>query len=140
MAAHCDSVEAVDSSETSLKAAELNRAASQIANVEFREADVFELLAGFASAHRRFETVVLDPPAFAKSRDNLDRAVTGYKEINRRALELLWSGGVLITCSCSHHLSEAALLEVVAEPPRSILIGRCAFWSGGRRARTIRSS
>jgi 23S rRNA (cytosine1962-C5)-methyltransferase len=115
MARHCESVEAVDSSETSLKAAELNRAANEIANVEFREADVFELLAGYSSARRRFETVVLDPPAFTKSRGNLDRAIHGYKEINRRALELLSSGGVLITCSCSHHLSEAALLEVVAE-------------------------
>jgi 23S rRNA (cytosine1962-C5)-methyltransferase len=115
MAGHCESVEAVDSSETSLKAAELNRAANEIANVEFREADVFGLLAGYSSARRRFDTVVLDPPAFTKSRGNLDRAVHGYKEINRRALELLSSGGVLITCSCSHHLSEAALLEVVAE-------------------------
>ncbi len=114
IAAHCDSVEAVDSSEASLKAAELNRAANNIPNVQFREADVFEVLAGYASAHRRFETVVLDPPAFAKSRDNLDRAVTGYKEINRRALELLGPGGVLITCSCSHHLSEGMLLEIVA--------------------------
>jgi 23S rRNA (cytosine1962-C5)-methyltransferase len=114
MAADCESVEAVDSSEAILKAAELNRAANEIANVEFREADVFEVLAGYASAHRRFETVVLDPPAFAKSRGNLDAAVRGYKEINRRALELLGPGGVLITCSCSHHLSEAALLEIVA--------------------------
>jgi 23S rRNA (cytosine1962-C5)-methyltransferase len=114
MAAHCDSVEAVDSSEVSLKAAELNRAANNIGNVEFREADVFEVLAGYAAARRRFETIVLDPPAFAKSRDNLDRAVTGYKEINRRALELLGQGSVLITCSCSHHLSEGMLLEIVA--------------------------
>ena len=109
MAARCDSVEAVDSSEASLKAAELNRAANQIPNVEFREADVFEVLAGYASARRRFETVVLDPPAFAKSRDNLDRAVSGYKEINRRALELLGPGGVLITCSCSHHLKRSGV-------------------------------
>jgi 23S rRNA (cytosine1962-C5)-methyltransferase len=115
MARHCESVEAVDSSEASLKAAELNRSANEIGNVEFREADVFELLAGYSSARRRFDTVVLDPPAFTKSRGNLDRAIHGYKEINRRALELLSSGGVLITCSCSHHLSEAALLEVVAE-------------------------
>jgi 23S rRNA (cytosine1962-C5)-methyltransferase len=114
MAAHCESVEAVDTSEAILKAAELNRAANEIGNVEFREADVFEVLAGYASAHRQFETVVLDPPAFAKSRGNLDAAVRGYKEINRRALELLGPGGVLITCSCSHHLSEAALLEIVA--------------------------
>jgi 23S rRNA (cytosine1962-C5)-methyltransferase len=114
LASHCDSVEAVDSSEVSLKAAEINRAANQISNIEFREADVFDVLAGYASGRRRFETVVLDPPAFAKSRDNLDRAVTGYKEINRRALQLLSPGGVLVTCSCSHHLSEATLLEIVA--------------------------
>ena len=114
MSTHCDSVEAVDSSEASLKAAELNRAANDIGNVEFREADVFEVLAGYAAARRRFETIVLDPPAFAKSRDNLDRAVTGYKEINRRALELLERGSVLITCSCSHHLSEGMLLQIVA--------------------------
>ncbi len=114
MSAYCDSVEAVDSSETSLKAAELNRAANDIGNVEFREADVFEVLASYATARRRFDTVVLDPPAFAKTRANLDRAVTGYTEINRRALELLEQSGVLITCSCSHHLSEAMLLEIVA--------------------------
>jgi 23S rRNA (cytosine1962-C5)-methyltransferase len=58
---------------------------------------------------------VLDPPAFAKSRGNLDAALRGYKEINRRALQLLGSGGVLVTCSCSHHVSEAMLLEIVAE-------------------------
>lgn len=114
MAARCETVEGIDSSETSLKTAELNRSANAIANVEFREADVFELLAGHAAAHRRFDLVVLDPPAFAKSRGNLDAAVRGYKEINRRALELLGSGGFLVTCSCSHHLSEAMLLEIVA--------------------------
>ncbi len=115
LAAKCAEVEAVDSSESSLKTAELNRAANGIGNVEFREADVFELLAGYASARRKFDTVVLDPPAFAKSRGNLEAAIRGYKEINRRALQLLGTGGVLITCSCSHHLSEATLLEIVAE-------------------------
>ena len=114
IAAHCDSVEAVDSSEASLKTAELNRSANAIANVEFREADVFDLLAGYAAARREFDTVVLDPPAFAKSRRSLEGAARGYKEINRRALELLPAGGVLVTCSCSHHLSEAMLLEIVA--------------------------
>ena len=114
MAANCETVEAVDSSETSLKTAAQNRADNAIGNVEFREADVFDLLASYASARRRFDTVVLDPPAFAKSRGNLDGAIRGYKEINRRALQLLGSGGVLVTCSCSHHLSEAALLEIVA--------------------------
>ncbi len=115
MASRCEWVEAVDSSEASLKMAERNRAANGIGNVEFREADVFDLLAGHASAHRRFDVVVLDPPAFAKSRTNLDPAMRGYKEINRRALQLLTSGGVLVTCSCSHHVSEAMLLEAIAE-------------------------
>ena len=114
LASKCDFVEAVDSSAGSLQVAERNRAANQIGNVELREADVFELLAGHAAAHRRFDMVVLDPPAFAKSRGNVDAATRGYKEINRRALQLLASGGVLVTCSCSHHLSEATLLDIVA--------------------------
>jgi 23S rRNA (cytosine1962-C5)-methyltransferase len=59
--------------------------------------------------------VVLDPPAFAKTRSALEGAARGYKEINVRALRLLEPGGVLVTCSCSHHLSEAAFLEIVAE-------------------------
>jgi 23S rRNA (cytosine1962-C5)-methyltransferase len=114
LAPRCESVEAVDSSETALRAAHLNYQTNPIGNISFLEADVFELLAGHASAHRRFDIVVLDPPAFAKSRQDLEAAIRGYREINRRALELLGSGGVLITCSCSHHLSEATLLEVVA--------------------------
>jgi 23S rRNA (cytosine1962-C5)-methyltransferase len=114
LAARCENVEAVDSSEAALRVARMNCDANGIGNVELREADVFELLAGHASAHRRFDIVVLDPPAFAKSRQNLEAAVRGYREINRRALELLGSGGILVTCSCSHHLSEAALLEIVA--------------------------
>jgi 23S rRNA (cytosine1962-C5)-methyltransferase len=58
--------------------------------------------------------IILDPPAFAKSRRSLDDAARGYKEINFRALRLLEPGGVLVTCSCSHHMSEGALLEIVA--------------------------
>jgi 23S rRNA (cytosine1962-C5)-methyltransferase len=114
LSARCESVEAVDSSEAALRAARMNCDTNGIGNVELREADVFELLAGHASAHRRFDIVVLDPPAFAKSRQSLEPAIRGYREINRRALELLGSGGILVTCSCSHHLSEAALLEIVA--------------------------
>jgi len=114
LAAKCQTVEAVDSSESSLRTARMNCEANGISNVDLREADVFELLAGHASARRRFDIVVLDPPAFAKSRQNLEAAIRGYREINRRALELLGSGGILVTCSCSQHLSEAALLELVA--------------------------
>jgi len=115
LAARCESVEAVDSSEAALAVARLNCEANGIGNIELREADVFELLSGYAAARRRFDIVVLDPPAFAKARQNLDAAVRGYGEINRRALQLLDPGGVLVTCSCSHHLSEAALLEIVAK-------------------------
>ena len=114
LARRCESVEAVDSSEATLRVARMNCEANGIGNIELREADVFELLAGHVSAHRRFDIVVLDPPAFAKSRQTLEAAIRGYREINRRALELLGSGGILVTCSCSHHLSEAALLEIVA--------------------------
>ena len=119
LAPKCESVEAVDSSEAALRVARLNyelnyQTNPTPGNIDFREADVFELLAGHAQAKRRFDIVVLDPPAFAKSRQNLEAAMRGYHEINRRALELLSSGGILVTCSCSHHLSEAALLEIVA--------------------------
>jgi 23S rRNA (cytosine1962-C5)-methyltransferase len=115
MAGRCERVEAVDSSAAALEHAERNRVANGIANVEFREADVLDLLAGYAAARREFSTVVLDPPAFAKSRRNLEGAARGYKEINLRALQLLRPGGVLVTCSCSHHMSEARFLELVAQ-------------------------
>lgn len=114
LAAKCESVEAVDSSAATLELAERNREANGVRNLEFREADVFDLLSSHAAAHRRFDVVVLDPPAFAKTRGNLDAAIRGYREINRRALEMLAPNGILVTCSCSHHLSEAALLEIVA--------------------------
>ena len=115
LAARCQTVEAVDSAEAALRVARMNCDANGIGNIELREADVFEALAGHVAARHRFDVVVLDPPAFAKSRHSLEAATRGYGEINRRALELLGSGGILVTCSCSHHLSEAALLEIVAK-------------------------
>lgn len=115
LAASCESVEAIDSSSAALTVAEENRRANAIANVTFREANAFDVLAGHDSAGRRFDTIVLDPPAFAKSRGHLDAAIRGYKEINLRALRLLGPNGLLISCSCSHHVSEAELLGVVAE-------------------------
>jgi 23S rRNA (cytosine1962-C5)-methyltransferase len=108
-------VEAVDSSAAALATAAANAEANGIKNILFREADVFDLLAGHAAAHRQFSMVVLDPPAFAKSRRNIPAAVSGYKEINLRGLRLLGPGGILVTCSCSHHVSEAMLLELVAQ-------------------------
>lgn len=115
LAATCEHVEGVDSGAAALATAERNRAANSLGNVSFREADGFDLLAGYASAHRRFDVVVLDPPAFAKSRRQIEGAMRGYREINLRALRLLGSGGVLVSCSCSHHVSEAALLETIAQ-------------------------
>ena len=115
IAPKCETVEAVDSSAAALERARRNAAANGIGNIEFREADVFELLTAYSSARRQFATIVLDPPAFAKSRGALDQAARGYKDINLRALRLLGPGGVLVTCSCSHHMSEALLLETIAE-------------------------
>lgn len=123
-ALHCargaETIEAIDSSAPALSTAEANARANGIANIEFRQADVFEFLSGVTSSGvtsgtaGRYSMIILDPPAFAKSRRSLDDAARGYKEINLRALRLLAPGGVLVTCSCSHHMSEAALLEIVA--------------------------
>ncbi|MES1260717.1 MAG: methyltransferase domain-containing protein, partial [Acidobacteriota bacterium] len=115
LARTCEHVEAVDSSAAALATAQRNAAANGIENIAFREADAFELLSGYASARRTFDTIVLDPPAFAKSRAQLEGAARGYKDINLRALRLLPPGGILVTNSCSHHMSEGMLLGIVAE-------------------------
>jgi 23S rRNA (cytosine1962-C5)-methyltransferase len=115
LARACERVEAIDSSAAVLAAAQRNADSNGVENITFREADAFEILSGYASARRTFETVVLDPPAFAKSRKQMEGAVRGYKDINLRALRLLCTGGILVSCSCSHHLSEAMLLEIIAE-------------------------
>lgn len=114
LAAVCSHVEAADSSEAALAAAGHNAARNGIANISFRRADVFDWLGGHAAARRRFDTIVLDPPAFAKSRANVEAAARGYRELHVKALKLLAPGGVLVTCSCSHHVSEALLLETLA--------------------------
>ena len=111
--ARAESVEAVDSSAAALAIGEANaRANGYRKHGQFRQADVFEFLV--RASERRYSMIVLDPPAFAKSRKQVDDAARGYKEINLRALRLLEPGGILVTCSCSHHLSEAMLLEIVA--------------------------
>jgi len=112
MARTAESVEALDSSAPALATAEAAARANGIANIQFRQADVFDFLAGIS---RQYSTIVLDPPGFAKSRKQVDDAARGYKEINLRALRLLEPGGILVTCSCSHHISEAMLFEIVAQ-------------------------
>ncbi len=114
MAARCESVIAIDSSAAALVTARDNAARNGIGNIDWREANVFDALAAYAVGKARFDTVVLDPPAFAKSRANVDAAARAYKEINLRALKLLGGGGMLVSCSCSHHVSEAMLMEIVA--------------------------
>lgn len=114
-AATCDSVELVDSSAGALHTAERNAEVNGLGNVTTREANVFDLLPAYVHAGRRFSTIILDPPAFTKTREGKEGALRGYKEINQRALRLLDQGGILVTCSCSHHVTEADLLEVVAE-------------------------
>ncbi len=111
-ARRAESVEAVDSSAGALATAEANARSNNITNIHFRQADVFDFLSGL---DRRYAMIILDPPAFAKSRKMLDEAAKGYKEINLRALKMLDPGGILVTCSCSHHVSESMLFEIVAQ-------------------------
>jgi 23S rRNA (cytosine1962-C5)-methyltransferase len=78
------------------------------------EADAFELMRQYADSDRRYETIVLDPPAFAKSKKNVEDALRGYKELNLRALKMVRNGGVLVTCSCSFHVSEQDFLGMLS--------------------------
>jgi 23S rRNA (cytosine1962-C5)-methyltransferase len=114
LARACEYVEAVDSSAPALEIANWNATANTIANVGFVEANVLEYLPSLVTARKTFDVVVVDPPAFTKTRSALENAARGYKEINLRALRLLQAGGILVTCSCSHHMSEARFLEVIA--------------------------
>jgi 23S rRNA (cytosine1962-C5)-methyltransferase len=82
--------------------------------IEWIEGNAFDLLKDYASAGRQYDTIVLDPPAFAKSKRTLETAIRGYKEMNLRALKMLRPGGILVTCSCSFHVSEAEFLGVLA--------------------------
>ncbi len=109
------SVLAVDSSSEAVARTQRNAAKNGLSNVEAREANVFDLLRDLHAAGERFDTIVLDPPAFAKSRSAIDKAARGYKEINLRALRLLQPGGVLVTCSCSYHIHEADLEAILEE-------------------------
>jgi 23S rRNA (cytosine1962-C5)-methyltransferase len=114
LAENCSSVTGVDSSRPALEMAEKN-AALNGREVEWIEGNAFGLLKDYAAEKRQYDTIVLDPPAFAKSKHDLENAMRGYKELNLRALKMLRPGGVLVTCSCSFHVSSQAFLEMVAE-------------------------
>jgi 23S rRNA (cytosine1962-C5)-methyltransferase len=117
LAAKCTSVTGVDSSRPALEMAEKN-AVLNGRELEWIEGNAFDLLKDYSVAKRRYDTIVLDPPAFAKSKRDLDKALRGYKELNLRALKMLRPGGVLITCSCSYHVSATDFRGVVADASR----------------------
>jgi len=112
LASSCSKVSGVDSSRPALEMADRN-ASMNGRDIEWVEANAFDLLRDYADAGRRYDTVVLDPPAFAKSKSNLETALRGYKELNLRALKMLRPGGILVSCCCSYHVSPAQYLDVL---------------------------
>lgn len=115
LARHCDSVVSLDSSEDAVARLRRNAALNAIGNVEARSVNVFDELRALDRRRERFDTIVLDPPAFAKTRSAVPRARAAYKEINLRALRLLAPDGVLVSCTCSSHVSEPDFLEIVRD-------------------------
>ena len=113
IAPKCTQVIGVDSSRPALEVADQNAALNGL-GIEWIEANAFDLLKDYAASNHQYDTVVLDPPAFAKSKRDLDSALRGYKELNLRAVKMLRPGGILVTCSCSYHVSESSFLEMLA--------------------------
>ena len=124
-------VEAVDSSGPALEAARRNAELNDLDNITFTRARAFDLLRERSDAGKGYDMVILDPPAFAKTRRDLPRARRAYKEINLRAMKLLNPSGILITCSCSYHLSrelfEDTLRSAAGDAARTL---RVREWRG----------
>jgi 23S rRNA (cytosine1962-C5)-methyltransferase len=124
LAPHCSHVCGVDSSRPALEVAEQNAELNPVLlkdtgkEIEWIEANAFDLLKDYSSSGQRYDTIVLDPPAFAKSKRDLDAALRGYKELNLRALKMLRPGGVMVTCSCSYHVSPPEFLAMLADAAR----------------------
>jgi 23S rRNA (cytosine1962-C5)-methyltransferase len=118
----CSQVTGVDSSRPALEAAErnfdLNRSSLAVGEIEWIEANAFDLMRDWSDAGKKFGTIVLDPPAFAKTKRALPTALRGYKELNLRALKMIEPGGILVTCSCSHHVSPEEFQAMLAEAAR----------------------
>ncbi|HYX54110.1 MAG TPA: class I SAM-dependent rRNA methyltransferase [Candidatus Limnocylindrales bacterium] len=118
LARRCVRVTGVDISREALEVAEQNEKLNSAAHkneIEWLEGNAFDLMRDYADAGREYDTIVVDPPAFAKSKKNLPSAMRGYKELNLRALKMLRPGGVLVTCSCSFAVSEQEFLAVLTE-------------------------
>jgi 23S rRNA (cytosine1962-C5)-methyltransferase len=129
LARHCERVTGVDASRVALEVADRNLELNPhlSAQVDWVEADAFELLRDWEAARECFDTIVLDPPAFAKSKRAAEGATRGYKELNLRALKMLNAGGTLVTCSCSHHVGMEEFVAVV----------RAAAADAGRRVQLL---
>ncbi len=114
LAPKCDELIAIDISEDAVARIRANAERNGLANVQARAMNVFDELRELERRGERFDTIVLDPPAFAKNKASVQKALSGYKEINLRALKLLSPGGFLITCSCSYNVSEGDFADVLA--------------------------
>ncbi len=127
----CSKVTAVDSSRPALEVAEqnegINREKHTSGEIEWIEANAFDLLKDYSTAGKQYDTIVLDPPAFAKSKRTVETALRGYKELNLRALKMLQPGGLLVTCSCSFHVEQSQFLEMLG----------AAATDAGRRLRIL---
>jgi len=121
LAEHCSRISGVDSSRPALEVAEQNvglnpaQLKDMDKEIEWIEANAFDLLKDYSASSQRYDTIVLDPPAFAKSKRDLEAALRGYKELNLRALKMLRPGGILISCSCSYHVSSPAFIAMLAD-------------------------
>ena len=115
LASRCESVDALDISSGAVERIDANAMRNGITNLQVREANVFDELRHLEKTGERFDTIVLDPPAFAKNKASVPKALAGYKDINLRALRLLNAGGYLITCSCSYNVDEATFAGVIYE-------------------------
>ena len=121
LARGCESVTAVDISREALEVAEQNEKLNPNPGkpeIEWIEGNAFDLMKDYATSGKQYDVIVLDPPAFAKSKKHLESAMRGYKELNLRALKMLDPGGILITCSCSHHVSPEDFQTMLAEAAR----------------------
>jgi 23S rRNA (cytosine1962-C5)-methyltransferase len=105
----------VDISAAAVELSRENARRNGLTNIDCVEANAFDFLRERHKEGTRYDIIVMDPPAFAKNKESLEPALRGYKEINNRAMRLLRAGGILITCSCSHHVSEGSFAEMLAE-------------------------
>jgi 23S rRNA (cytosine1962-C5)-methyltransferase len=115
LAPHATQLTALDISEDATAMLAQNAARNRLSNVSVRTTNVFDELRALERVGERYDAIVLDPPAFAKTKDAIPKATAGYKEINLRALKLLSPGGFLITCSCSYHVNESAFAEIILD-------------------------